>query len=162
MLQFQALTKAHNHKDFDCGIPSLNQYLQRSARQNQDQDTGRTYVLVEEGQSQVLGYYTLSSAAIDFEEYPENAGLPQYPIPAILLARLAVDQRRQGEGLGRDLLLYALAAARRHADSVAAAAVVVDALDDAAQAFYEKHGFQSLSKAGRHLYLTMKKIRQLP
>lgn len=162
MLQFQALAKVHNRKDFDCGIFGLNQYLQRSARQNQDQDMGRTYVLVEEGQSQVLGYYTLSSATIDFEEYPENAGLPQYPIPAILLARLAVDKQRQGEGLGRDLLLHALGTARRHADTIAAAAVVVDALDDAAQAFYEKYGFQPLNKPGRHLYLTMKKIRILP
>ncbi len=162
MLQFQALTKAHNRKDFDCGVPSLNQYLQRSARQNQDQDMGRTYVLVEEGESRVWGYYTLSSATIDFYEYPENVGLPLYPVPAILLARLAVDQSRQGEGLGRDLLLHALAAARHHADGIAAAAVVVDALDKAAQAFYEKYGFQLLNKEGRHLYLTMKKIRMLP
>ncbi len=162
MLEFQMLTKSHDRRDFDCGIPSLNQYLLRSARQNQDKDMGRTYVLVEEGRSRVWGYYTLSSSTIDFEEYPQSAGLPQYPIPAVLLARLAVDKQRQGEGLGRDLLLHALNTARRHADSVAAAAVVVDALDEAAQAFYEKHGFQPLNKAGRHLYLTMKNIRMLP
>ncbi len=162
MLQFQALTKTHDRQSFDCGVPSLNQYLQRSARQNQDKDIGRTHVLVDEGQNRIWGYYTLSSATIDFDEYPESARLPLYPIPAILLARLAVDQSRQGEGLGRDLLLHALSVARRHADIIAAAAVVVDALDDAAQAFYEKYGFQTLNKPGRHLYLTMKKIRMLP
>ena len=158
MLQFQALTKTHNRQGFDCGVFSLNQYLQRSARQNQDKDIGRTFVLVDEGQDRIWGYYTLSSATINFDEYPENAGLPRYPIPAILLARLAVDQRRQGEGLGRDLLLHALNTARRYAETIAAAAVVVDALDEAAQAFYEKYGFQPLNKPGRHLYLTMKKI----
>ncbi|MGI4787875.1 MAG: GNAT family N-acetyltransferase [Janthinobacterium lividum] len=162
MLQFQALMKAHDRQSFDCGVPSLNQYLQRSARQNQDKDVGRTYVLVDEGESRIWGYYTLSSSTIDFDEYPENAGLPRYPVPAILLARLAVDKRRQGEGLGRNLLLHALTAARRHADNIAAAAVIVDALDDLAQAFYEKYGFQTLNKPGRHLYLTTKKIRMLP
>lgn len=162
MLQFQALTKDHNRRNFDCGVFSLNQYLQRSARQNQDKDIGRTFVLVDEGQDRICGYYTLSSSTIDFEEYPENTGLPRYPIPAILLARLAVDKGRQGEGLGGDLLLHALSTARRHADTIAAAAVVVDALDEAAQAFYEKYGFQTLNKPGRHLYLTMQKIRMLP
>ena len=162
MYVFEKLTKAHDRRDFDCGVPALNQYLQRAARQNQDKDVGRTYVLVESGQAQVWGYYTLSSTAIDFEEYPESAGLPRYPIPAILLARLAVDQRRRGSGLGRDLLLHALGVARRSSEEVAAAAVIVEAVDETAQAFYQKYGFQPLNKLGRHLYLTMKKIRQLP
>lgn len=162
MFEFVPLTKAHDRRDFDCGVPSLNQYLQRSARQNQEKDIGRTYVLVETGQVRVWAYYTLSSASIEFEEYPENAGLPHYPIPAILLARLAVDKRRHGQGLGRDLLLHALGAARRHADEIAAAAITVEAIDEAAQAFYEKYGFRSLNKPGHHLYLTMKQIRQLP
>ena len=118
------LTKAHDRAAFDCGISSLNQYLQRAARQNQDKDIGRTYAALEAGQVRVWAYYTLSSASVEFEEYPENAGLPHYPIPAILLARLAVDKQRQGEGLGRDALLHALSVARRHADSVAAAIVI--------------------------------------
>ena len=161
MFQFEALTKAHDRRAFDCGVASLNHYLLRSARQNQDKDIGRTTVLVEEGGSRVWGYYTLSSASIDFEAFPKNAGLPQYPIPAILLARVAVDNQRHGEGLGRDLLLHALNTARRHADGIAAVAVTVEAIDEAAQAFYERYGFQPLNKPGRHLYLTMKQIRQL-
>jgi len=160
--EFVPLTKAHDRAAFDCGVPSLNQYLQRSARQNQEKDIGRTYVLVEPGQVRVWAYYTLSSASVEFEEYPENAGLPHYPIPAILLARLAVDKQRHGEGLGRDSLLHALGIARRHADSVAAAIVIVEAIDEAAQTFYEKYGFRPLNKPGRHLYLTLKQIRQLP
>lgn len=155
------LTKSHDRRDFDCGIPSLNQYLLRSARQNQGQDMGRTYVLVEEGRSRVWGYYTLSSSTIDFEEYPQSAGLPQYPIPAVLLARLAVDKQRHGQGLGKDLLLHVLNTARRHAEGIAAVAVTVEAIDEAAQAFYERYGFRPLNKPGRHLYLTMKQIRQL-
>lgn len=114
------------------------------------------------GQVRVWANHTLSSASVEFEEYSENVGLPHYPIPAILLARLAVDKQRQGEGLGRDALLHALGVARRHADSVAAAIVIVEAIDEAAQAFYERYGFRLLNKSGRHLSLTMKQIRQLP
>ncbi len=106
--EFVPLTKAHDRAAFDCGVPSLNSYLQRSARQNQDRDIGRTCVALEPGQVRVWGYYTLSSASTEFEEYPENAGLPRYPIPAVLLARLAVDKQRHGQGLGRELLIHAL------------------------------------------------------
>ena len=162
MLEFQPLNKLHERREFDCGIPSLNQYLLRSARQNQDKDMGRITVLVEAGQTRVWGYYTLSAATIDFEEYPQSAGLPHYPVPAVLLARLAVDTRRHGEGLGRDLLLHALNAARRSAESVAAAAVIVEAIDESAEAFYRKYGFDSLNKPGRHSYLTMRQVRMLP
>ncbi len=162
MFELHPLTQKHERREFDCGILSLNQYLLRSARQNQDKDMGRTTVLVEAGQNRVWGYYTLSSSTIDFEEYPPNAGLPHYPIPAILLARLAVDTQRHGEGLGKDLLLHALKTARRAAENVAAAAVIVEAIDGSAEAFYQKYGFEPLNKTGRHLYLAMQKIRMLP
>jgi len=160
--EFVPLTKAHDRAAFDCGVDGLNSYLHRSARQSQDRDIGRTCVALEVGQTRVWGYYTLSSASVGFEEYPENVGLPHYPIPAVLLARLAVDKRLQGQGIGRDLLVHALGVARRHADSVGAAIVIVEAIDEAAQAFYEKYGFRLLNKPGRHLYLTMKQIRQMP
>lgn len=162
MFDFQPLQKSHDRGDFDCGVESLNRYLKHSARQNQTQDVGRTYVAVEPGQTRVGAYYTLSSASIEYAEYPENANLPRYPVPAILLARLAVDRQFQGQSLGRELLLHALRTAQSHAEGVAAACVVVEALDAGAEQFYRRYGFAPLNKPGRHLYLTMKKIRQLP
>ena len=159
---FVPLTKAHDRAAFDCGVPSLNLYLHRAARQNQDRDIGRTCVALEPGQVRVWGYYTLSSASTEFEEYPENAGLPRYPVPAVLLARLAVDKQRHGQGLRRELLVHALGVARRHADGVGAALVIVEAIDETAQAFYERYGFRLLNKPGRHLYLAMKQIRRMP
>lgn len=163
VFEIQPLRKAHEREEFDCGDDDLNRYLKRSARQNQDKDVGRTYVAVEEGQLRVLGYYTLSSASIEFSEYPEGMSLPRYPIPAILLARIAVDKRLQGQGiLGPDLLIHALKTAQMAADSIAAVAVITEAKDERVQRFYEKYGFMPLNKQGRHLYLPMKQIRKLP
>jgi len=163
VFDIQLLRKGHDRTAFDCGDDDLNRYLQRFASQNQDKDVGRTYVAVEEGDTRVMGYYTLSSASIEFDEYPEAAGLPHYPIPAILLARLAVDKQFQGKGiLGPDLLLHALQTARQHAEGIAAAAVITEAKNERAQRFYGRFGFVPLKKAGRHLYLKMKTIRKLP
>ena len=163
MFDIQPLRKAHERTTFDCGQEDLNRYLQHSARQNQDKDLGRTYVAVEDGQLSVLGYYTLSAASIEFEEYPENASFPHYPIPAILLARLAVDLHYQGQGiLGPDLLIHALKTARMAAEGIAAVAVITEAKSERAQRFYERYGFKPLKKEGIHLYLPMKQIRKLP
>ena len=162
MYEIQPLRKAHDRQEFDCGVHDLNQYIQRFARQNQDKDVGRTFVAIDEDSLRVWGYYTVSAASVEFDEYPESARLPQYPIPAILLGRLAVDKQTQGKGLGPDLLIHALKLARSHAESLAVRAVVVEAIDERAQRFYQRYGFEPLKKQGRHLYLTMAKIRKLP
>lgn len=162
MIEIQPLRRAHERDGFDCGDDTLNRYLKLSARQNQDKDNGRTYVATEEEQLRVLGYYTLSSASIEFDEYPENSSLPRYPIPAILLARIAVDQPFQGKGvLGPDLLIHALKTARAAPDTIAAAAVVTEGNNEKAARFYTRYGFQPLEKNGLHLYLPMKQIRKL-
>ena len=79
--EFVPLTKAHDRAAFDCGVPSLNSYLQRSARQNQDRDIGRTCVALEPGQVRVWGYYTLSSAPPSSRSIPKTPGCRVIPFP---------------------------------------------------------------------------------
>ncbi|MDZ7958349.1 MAG: GNAT family N-acetyltransferase [Aulosira sp. DedQUE10] len=105
---------------------------------------------------QIAGYYTLAATSIQVEDLPTamRRRLPRYPlVPATLLGRLAVDERYQGQGLGAFLLVDAL----RHSlmSEIASMAVVVDAKDDQAQAFYEHHGFTPLPNQLRRLYLPM-------
>lgn len=153
------LTKNHNRENFDCGEESLNEFLKKFARQNDKRGLGKTFVLVEEGQSEVLGYYTLSSGAVTFEQIPEN--LPRYPIPVAHLGRLAVSVKVKGLGLGGVLLIDALKRIAKVADELGIYAVEVYALNEAARNFYLKYGFISLSDDKFHLYLPMKTIQKL-
>ena len=86
-------------KDFDCGNDDLNVYLKCFAYQNDKNGIGKTFVLFDN--NQLVGFMTLCSASINFEEAPRGLNLPKYPIPAIKIARLAVDKRFQGKGYGK-------------------------------------------------------------
>lgn len=102
-LTVELLTEAHDRAWFDCGEPSLNDYLHRFARQNAELFLGRTYVLAVPGQPRIEGCYTISSGSVAREGLPEKR-LPCYPIPVVLIGRLAVDRQAQGQGLSETLL----------------------------------------------------------
>jgi GNAT superfamily N-acetyltransferase len=116
---------------------------------------------VRPGNPQVFGYYTLASGAIPFAHIPSSLTkkLPKHPVPVILLARLAVDQGAQKQGLGEALMLDALYLCSKLADSLGVHAVEVDAIDEQAKAFYEKYGFVSLFDEPLHLLLPIATIR---
>lgn len=157
--KIEPLTPRHDRQLFDCGEPSLNDFLQRFARQNDVKGLGRTFVAVRPGEMAILGYYTMSSGAVTFETVPEK--LPRYPIPVIHIGRLAVDLRVRGQGLGEWLLIDALRRTALIAEQIGIYAVEVRALNDTARAFYLKYGFVALLDDPLHLYLPMKTIRQL-
>jgi len=116
------------------------------------------------GSPTILGYYTLSSYGVDVGELPAPIAkkLPRYPlIPVTLLGRLAVDRRHHGYGIGEFLLLDALHRASRHAVDVAAAAVIVDAIDPAAARFYQRFGFMPFPSTRSRLFLPMKTVAAL-
>lgn len=160
-MKIEPLKPYHDRRAFDCGVESLNVYLQRYARQNASRDLGRTYVVVEaEGEARIQGYYTLASGSVARDALPEP-GLPQYPAPTVLLARLAVDVSRQGQGVGGLLLLNVLRLALQTSDLLGVFAVEVVALDDAARAFYSRYGFAPLLDDPLHLYLPLKTIREM-
>lgn len=158
-LTIELLTEKHDRLSFDCGEPSLNGYLQRFARQNAELFLGRTYVLVVPGQTRIEGYYTISSGAVAREELPEKR-LPRYPIPIVLMGRLAVDSQAQGHGFGELLLLDALKRSAQLAQHLGIYAVVVDALNEQARTFYGKYGFAQTVDDPMRLYLSIKKVLQ--
>jgi ribosomal protein S18 acetylase RimI-like enzyme len=157
--EIEPLTTRHDRQSFDCGEPSLNDFLQRFARQNDDKGLGRTFVAVHPGETAILGYYTMASGAVTFDSVPEK--LPRYPIPVIHIGRLAVDMKARGRGLGEWLLIDALRRATMIAEQIGIYAVEVRAVNDMARAFYLKYGFVALLDDPLHLYLPMKTIRQL-
>lgn len=158
--QVERLSADHDRSAFDCGEPSLNDYLQRYARQNDERRLGRTYVAVVPDQKCVEGYYTLASGAVERADLPEKR-LPRYPIPVILLARLAVDQSAQGQRLGEKLLLHALRRCSRISEYVGVYAVVVDALNERAHRFYLRYGFVPVRDDPNRLYLSVQEIKKL-
>ena len=153
--------KRHLTDEFDCGQPNLNRWLRAYAGQSQRRDVARTFV-VADSESRVVGYYTLVAAEVEHDTASPSvrAGVSRhFPIPACLIARLAVDVRWQGRGLGRDLLRDAMRRALAASDQIGIRAVVVDAIDDAAAGFYRRHGFESATDNGLALMVPIAAVR---
>lgn len=155
----EPLVTQHERDDFDCGEPTLNDYLKFYARQNDSRGLGKTFVATLPDSKKVIGYYTVSSGAIHFESIPDK--LPRYPVPVVHLGRLAVDRSANGQGLGGMLLVDALRRTARLADQLGIFAVEIYALNENARRFYQRYGFESLVDDELHLYLSIKKIRKL-
>lgn len=154
------LTKTHIRDTFECGNEALNEFLKNYALQNQRKNTSRTYVTARE--NRVVGYYTLVYSVVSTEEVTEKvkAGLGKYPIPVMLLARLAVDVTERGKGLGKALLKDALSNTAKASEIAGLRALLVDAKDDEAKAFYEKFGFQPSPINKYRLMLRIDDIRE--
>jgi predicted N-acetyltransferase YhbS len=153
------LESKHERGTFDCNIASLNDFLKKYALQNQKKGAAVTYVATRG--KRVVGYYTLAYGAIAFEAATEDIkkGLGKYPIPVMLLARLAVDVSEKGTGLGKALLKDALSRTLKALDIAGLRAVLVHAKDDAAKAFYEHYGFQSSATKPYHLMLKLDDLK---
>ncbi len=144
---------------FSCGVPALDRYFHAQIGQDVRRYLAAAFVLIEKDTGDIAGYYTLSAAAIEVSDVPPEVTrkLPRYPsLPAALIGRLAVDQRHRGRGAGSGLLADALR--RVLASEIRAMAVIVDAKDDAAIAFYAHHGFQPLLDQPNRLYITLADI----
>lgn len=151
--RIRALDSAACIADFDCGEQALNDYLRRYAGQDIKRGVARAFVASPEGQPGVVaGFYTLSASSIAAQTLPENLRkkLPRYPVPVALLGRLAVDHVFHGQGLGAILLADACQRVRAASQTLAVAALVVDAKSPAAASFYQHFGFGELpGQAGR-------------
>jgi GNAT superfamily N-acetyltransferase len=154
----EAIRQDHECENFDCGKTVLNEWLQRYALQNDRSDGARTFV-VHQGRA-IKGYYSLAGGHVLKQEAPDRvgAGLANHPIPIILLARLAVDQSFQGRGLGRELLQDAMRRVLLVSENVAARALIVDAIDEAARSFYVNAGFREFPDQMR-LFILLKDLR---
>ena len=157
----EKLRRDHALDSFDCGKEELNRFLKKHALTNQASDSAQTYV-VSDGVA-VKGYYSLAAGTVSHEQATERAkkGLARYPIPVILLARLAVDASSQGKKIGPALLKDALRRAVHAADTIGARAVLVHAKDDNAKGFYEHFNFEPSPSDPYHLMLIMKDLRRI-
>ncbi|MCR4377690.1 MAG: GNAT family N-acetyltransferase [Rhodospirillales bacterium] len=154
--------KTHNRSTFSCCAPELDRYIQEIASQDVKRDVARVFVALDHTNA-VLGFYSLSAGSFQKDALPpaQAKKLPHYPVPAVLLGRLAVDQNSKGRGLGVHLLMDALNRVLLASQALAVHAIIVDARDDTAAAFYRKYGFITFTGSPRRLFLTMATLRQL-
>ncbi len=149
---------AHNRSVFDCGEPALDDFLKTKAAQHQDRRVSRTFVLTEtETPEQILGYYSLSNCQVAREELSaiEAKALPRHPIPAVLLARIAVDRSAQGRRFGQWLLMDSIKRCALVGRQTGVYALVVDAKNQSAKDFYERFGFTAIFNRPTTLYLPL-------
>lgn len=157
-----AFTSAHNKSQFNCGKPSLDNYIQTQVSQDVKKKLAACFVIADENML-VKGYYTLSSLSISHDFIPDQfrkAVANSYKdVPVILLGRLAIDKSAKGQGLGQLLLIDALKRSFEASKSVGSIAVVVDPMDEDAQEFYIKFGFVLLENG--KMFIAMKTIASL-
>lgn len=138
----QSLAATHRLDGFNCGEPSLDDWLKRRALANHLNGASRTFVVTDPEQC-VLGYYALAAGAVAHQETTSavRRNMPD-PVPVMVLARLAVDARAQGIKLGAALLQDAVARVQTVAENAGVRALLVHALNDRAKQFYEHYGFR--------------------
>lgn len=154
------LDKHHNVNDFDCGAEPLNNYLKNFALTNNQNGSARTYVTIKSGK--VVGFYTLTPGSVEKATTPHRIrkGLAAYPVPVIIIARLAVDKSKQGQGIGKALVCDAILKTVYAADIIGGRAILVHAKDAQVKRFYESLGFEPSPIEPHHLYLLLKDIKK--
>ena len=153
-------TARHDRSAFDCESEPLNRYLQQQATQDVRRRFASCFVAVTNDE-RIAGYYTLASSSVSLIDLPADTRkrLPRYPtVPTVRMGRLAIDHRFKGMGLGGGLLADALMRAAR--SEIAAHALIVDAKDEAALAFYRHHGFIALPDAPLTVFLPLDTVRR--
>jgi GNAT superfamily N-acetyltransferase len=159
--RIEKLRPDHPIEGFDCGREELNRYLLRYAWQNQQAGAAQTYVGVVG--AAIVGYHTLAVGQVTLEEAPERLkkGLAKHPIPIMLLARLAIDHRWQGQGVGKALLRDAMQRTLQAADIAGIRAFAVHAKDEEARRFYEHFEFVPAPTDPMHLFVLLKDVRRM-
>lgn len=154
--RFEVLGDGHDRAAFACGDNALDRYFQAQVTQDIRRRVANCFVVVEIATARVAAYYTLSAASIPVLDLPqaEIKRLPRYPtLPAVRIGRLAVDHRFQRRGLGELMLMNAVH--RTIQDPAAAFALLVDAKNDPAVAFYQRYGFRPIAGKPRTLFLPL-------
>lgn len=158
-VRLERLHVDHNLSSFDSGNALLDRWLRSHALPAQEMDSARTFVLMRG--PQLVGYFSLTMGSVLRADAPARLvrGMPGYPIGVVLLVRLAIHRTEQGRGLGARLFADALRKAVNAGEAAAARLIVVDAVDDEAARFYERHGFVSVPDHPLRLFRRMKDVR---
>jgi GNAT superfamily N-acetyltransferase len=157
----QALGTKHQLEDFNCGKAALNDWLVRPAMQAQSSGSARTFVVVEG--LRVVGYFSLAVGQADAMEVPDRIrkGMGRYPIPVVILARLAVSLKDQGKGIGVGMLQEAIRRTIAIADQAGVRALLTHPIDEDASRFYRRFGFEPSPIREQQLLLLLKDARKL-
>jgi ribosomal protein S18 acetylase RimI-like enzyme len=157
--RIEPLGPDHDRSGFCCGTEALDRYFREPVTQDVRRRVTACYVSLEASGAKIAGYSTLAAAGVPLADIPQSLAkrLPRYPsVPVARLGRLAVDQAFRGRKLGSALLWDAIARSLR--SEIAVFALVVDAKDDQAEAFYRHHGFVSFGSPPRQLVLPLTKL----
>lgn len=154
-----SLEARHRLESFDCGKPALNEWLLRHARQAQGSGSAKTFVVADD--DRVAGYFSLTVGQVDTLEAPERIrkGMGQYPIPVVILARLAVSIQDQGKGIGFGMLQDAIRRTLLIAEQAGIRAMLTHPLDEEASNFYTRFGFITSPLSEQQLLLLLKDAR---
>lgn len=151
----EPIGKRHDRDGFDCGEAALNEFLQRHARQSHDLGGAKTFVAIDDaGGKTILGFYSLSPASVEYA----RTGLAHYDVPVFRLARLGVDRKLQGQGLGGQLLLAAGRRCLLAAAEVGGVALLIDAKNEKVAGWYARYGAVPLEDAPLTLMLPLATI----
>ena len=155
-----AISKEHDTSTFDCGVSVMNEWLRRNAVRAQDAGAARTFVWVAPPSVEVVAYFSIAPTQVLRSEVSAKLAGGYSTIPAYLLARLAVTQRLQGQGLGEDLLHDALTRIVRASDSGGGRLIVVDAIDESAVSFYSRFDFHVINADARRMGIKISTVRE--
>lgn len=160
-LQIVAYSKAYARDSFSCGNRDLDDWLQTQATQQQRTGNTRTFLAIAPKDNRVLGYYSTTTYRLELgeAELAFGAGKRRYPVPAVLLARLAVDESVQGRSIGARLLIHALTEIAKASLSIGFEVLVVHAIDEEAVTFYARFGFIQFEDHPLHLFMPAGDLR---
>jgi GNAT superfamily N-acetyltransferase len=155
------LTRDHDLGSFDCGVPSLDEWLTGQAHRAQEADTARTWVWTAPGDAHVVAYFSVCPSRVERQYVGARLSAGYSVLPVYLLARLALDQSLHGQGLGTQLLLDALTRIVDAASIAGGRLIVVDAIDEHAARFYRHHDFQPVRDNPRRLVMKMATVAKI-
>jgi len=154
----EPINKKHDREAFDCGEEALNEFLRRYARKSHESGGAKTFLAIADADNKtILGFYSLAPASVDYARTPETIGhgLARHDVPGFRLARLAVDRRWQGRGMGGQLLLAAGRRCLLASAEVGGVVLVIDAKNDRVARWYAGYGAMPLLDAPLSLLLPL-------
>ena len=153
----EPINKKHDRESFDCGDQTLNEFLRRYARKSHERGGAKTFLAVDDSGKTILGFYSLSPASVEYARTPDvvSRGLARHDVPGFRLARLAVDRRFQGRGMGGQLLLAAGRRCLLAAAEVGGVVMVIDAKNERVARWYARYGAVPLLDAPLMLLLPL-------
>ena len=158
----EPLAPQHRLEGFDCGKPALNDWLLRHARQAQGSGSAKTFV-VADADERVAGFFSLTVGQVDTLEAPERIrkGMGQYPVPVVILARLAVSREHQGRGIGVGMLQDAIRRTLVIAEQAGVRAMLTHPIDEDAARFYTRFGFITSPLSEQQLLILLKDAKKV-